>query len=276
MKSSRGFIPRAQSLQLDNLTISVLAAIATFFLVAPLIGIVARANFSTIWNDLTAPEVREMLQLSVFTATISALICFVMGTPLAWALLRWPKPVAGAIRVALFLPVILPPVVLGAGMLTMWAPSYLAFLDQPLLGMPQGWLRVIFSQTYVAFPFYVIAAEIGFRNTPPELLRVASSMGANGWQRFRLISLPIAMPGITTGLVLSGSRAFGEFGATVTLAGQAAPSAALTIYQGLTLSASSASAVSLFVLVVGTVILLPLTRFWLGPRIGLHPELGEK
>ena len=199
-----------------------LATLAVLFFVAPLLGLLARAPWSELGQALASPEVRTALRLSAVCSGAATLLSVVLGLPLAWVLARHPFPGRSAVRALATLPMILPPVVGGAALL-------LAFGRRGLIGqglyaafgirLPFTIWGAILAETFVAMPFLVITAEAAFRAVDQRYEEAARSLGAGPWTAFRRVTLPLAAPALGAGTVLCWARALGEFGATITFAG---------------------------------------------------------
>ena len=172
---------------------------------------------------VTAPEARDALWLSLFTAAVATLLCVVLGLPLAWVLARVQFPGRRLVRGLVTVPLVLPPVVGGVALLT--ALGRTGLVGKPLydafdIFIPYTTSAVVIAHTFVALPFFVISAEGALRATPTALETAASTLGADAWTTFRRVSLPLAVPGLAAGAVLSFARSLGEFGATITFAGR--------------------------------------------------------
>ena len=170
---------------------------------------------------LADPLVREALRLSLITSAAAAFLAVGLGLPVAYLLARYTFRGRAALEVLLDLPLTLPPVVAGLGLL-------LAFGRMSLLG---GWLEglglhlafstaaVVLAQTFLATPLFIRAAKAGFQAVPRELEEAAHGLGRGPWSVFWRVSLPFARPALVAGVVLAWARALGEFGATLMFAG---------------------------------------------------------
>lgn len=248
----------------------VTASMTVLFFAIPLAGIVQRADWSTIWGDLTTPEARDALRLSLVCSLSATGLSIAFGTPLAWVLARTRVPGRPLIRGLVLLPLVLPPVVGGVALLAAFS------LSSPL----GGWLHdalglqftfttagAIMAETFVAMPFYVITAEGALRNTDQRFEDAAASLGARRFTVFRRITLPMIAPSLAAGAVLAWARALGEFGATITFAGNIAGrtrTLPLAIYLELAGNQETALALSLVLLVVSVIVLASLRDRWLG------------
>lgn len=200
---------------------AVLAALGTVALALPLAGLVARAPWSRAWAVLGSPAVREALGVSLVVSGAAAGLGLVLGLPLAWMLARTTAPGRGLARLVVMLPLVLPPVVAGVGLLTAFGRRGLAgpALAALGIGLPFTMLGAAVAALYVSLPLVVVAAEAGLRALDPGLEEAALAMGASPGHVFRRVTLPLLRPHLMAGLVLAWARALGEFGATLTFAG---------------------------------------------------------
>jgi molybdate transport system permease protein len=235
------------------------------FFVLPFVGLVSRGfaesgTWALMWSDTA----RSALVLSLWTATVTAGITVVFGTPVAYFLARRRFPGSSVIDALIDLPIILPPTATGVALLT-------AFGRRGLLGEPlEAWtglslsfttVAVVMAQLLVSAPFYLRAAKSGFERLDVQQERVAYTLGATRLTTFVRISLPQAWPALIAGVVLCWSRAVGELGATLIFAGnlqgktQTMPLAIISAFEGTTLGLPGAVAFSLILLAVAVVVL---------------------
>jgi molybdate transport system permease protein len=246
-----------------------LAAIALAFVAVPFVALLQRAPWSGLGDLLTEPVVADALRISVTTSLAATALALVAGVPLAWVLARTTFPGRAAARALVMLPMVLPPVVGGAALL-------LAFGRRGLFGgpvydatgfvLPFSTWGVIAANTFVALPFLVLTVEAGLRTADPRYEDAAATLGASRWTIFRRVTLPHVLPSIVAGAVLCWARALGEFGATVTFAGnlqgrtQTMP---LAVFLALESDRDAAIALSLLLIAVSLAVLLPLRDRWL-------------
>jgi len=178
-------------------------------LLLPLIGLFVRAPWSDLVEHLTSTGVTTALRLSLTTATISMVVCLILGTPLAWLLARVDFRGRQFVRALVTVPLVLPPVVGGIALLTTFGragvlgkPIYEAFGYQVTFTTT----AVVIAQTFVALPFLVLAVEGALRSTDRRYDEVAASLGASRWWTFVRVTLPLAGPGIISGAVLAWAR----------------------------------------------------------------------
>lgn len=241
------------------------AAVFTLLLVLPIGAILARAILGTdLFGALARPVVVEALRLSLLTTSVSLFVALVLGTPVAWLLARHDFPGRAWLDGLLELPMVLPPAVAGIGLLMAFGRRGLLGPFLASLGLTVGFTTaaVVLAQIFVAAPFYVRAAKVGFQGVDCELEEMASTLGASGWTSFWRVTVPLAFPSLLTGAAMCWARALGEFGATIMFAGsfqgrtQTMP---LAIYGALESDLEAALALSA-VLVVVSFLLLGLVR----------------
>ncbi|SCF08482.1 molybdate transport system permease protein [Micromonospora viridifaciens] len=246
------------------------AGLGLLFLVLPLAGLLARAPWTSLPQRLAQPGVLTALRLSLETATLATLLCVALGVPLAWLLARVEFPGRRLVRALVTVPLVLPPVVGGVALL-------LVFGRRGLLGswlystfgvaVPFTTAAVVLAEAFVAMPFLVIAVEGALRGADPRYEEAAATLGAGRWTTFTRVTLPLVAPGVAAGAVLCWARALGEFGATITFAGnypgrtQTMP---LAVYLALETDLQAAIVLSLILLTVSVAILAGLRDRWVG------------
>jgi molybdate transport system permease protein len=191
------------------------------FLALPLLALMASISPARLLENLTTPQVRQAIMISFKTTLITSAVTVLTGTPLAYVLARRRFRLRRALDTLVDLPLVLPPAVAGVALL-------IAFGRQGIIG---SWLSglgiqiaftqtaVIMAQTFVAAPFYVKSASLGFASVNAELEQAASIDGAGSWQAFRHVTVPLAWTAMLSGAVMTWARALGEFGATILFAG---------------------------------------------------------
>jgi molybdate transport system permease protein len=246
------------------------AAAAVVLVALPLVGLLLRAPWSGLGAALTAPDVRQALLLSAECSFGALAVALVLGVPLAWVLARVDFPGRDFVRALVTLPMVLPPVVAGVALL-------FAFGRAGLVGRYAAWLpgfpapfttgAVVLAEAFVAMPFLVITTEAGLRQMDQRFEEAAATLGAGPWRRFWTVTVPLVAPSLAAGAALCWARALGEFGATITFAGnlpgrtQTMPTA---IYVLLESRPEDAIAVSLVLLAVSLLVLVALRDRWLG------------
>ena len=251
------------------------AGLAVVLLALPIVGLLQRMPWSSLPELLGDDVTLDALRVSLVVSLVAAIVVLVLGTPLAWALGRTDLPGRRIVRALVVLPMVLPPVVGGAALLFALGRRGLVgqWLDRWFgLTLPCTLAGAIVAATFVALPFYVIAVEGALRTARRELddlEGIASTLGAPPFTVLRRITLPRLLPAMGAGLALAWARALGEFGATITFAGnlpgrtQTLP---LATFLALQAEPELALALSLVMLVVALAVLLPMRDRWLPGR----------
>ncbi|MBB4916006.1 ABC transporter permease [Streptosporangium saharense] len=246
------------------------ATLGIAFLVLPLAGLLVRAPWPTMAERLAEPQVLQALRLSLVTATLATLACLLLGVPLAWLLARVTFPGRRLLRALITVPLVLPPVVGGVALLLVLGRRGLIgqWLDETLgVTLPFTTAGVVVAEAFVAMPFLVISVEGALRAADTRLEEAAATLGASRMTVFRRVTLPLVAPGVLAGAVLCWARALGEFGATITFAGnfpgqtQTMP---LAVYLALETEPEAAVVLSLVLLAVSVAILASLRDRWTG------------
>jgi molybdate transport system permease protein len=200
----------------------VLAVAAVAFFALPFIGLLWKAPWSDAWSILTSESSLTALRLSIYCSLWATALAVVLGTPLAWLLARITFPGRGLVRALCTLSMVLPPVVGGVALFYALGRRGLVgqYLDEWFgITLPFSTAGVIVAQTFVATPFLVLTVESSFRQLDTRFEDAARTLGASRWYVFRRVTLPSIRPGLIAGAVLAWARALGEFGATITFAG---------------------------------------------------------
>lgn len=198
-----------------------LSVLLVLFLLAPTLVLLARGLTPNFWPTLASPVVLDALRVSLTTTLCTVALTVLFGTPVAFLLARhafWGKTALDAL---LDLPIVLPPVVAGVGLLLTFGRSGLLGPPLELAGVSLAFspAAVVLAQLFTSAPFFVRAAKAGFLGVDRDVEAAALTDGASGWAAFRLITWPLAFPFLLEGLVLTWARALGEFGATILFAG---------------------------------------------------------
>ena len=248
----------------------VLALGGLLLFLLPLAGLIVRAPWDQLGQELLAPETATALGLSIFCSVTATMVALVIGIPLALVLSRTTGTLRSLLRALTTLPMVLPPVVGGVALLLAFgrrglvgAPLYELFGVQ----IPFSTTSAVIAETFVAMPFLVIAVEGGLRALDHRYEEAARALGASSWRVFARVTLPLLRPAIFSGAVLCWARALGEFGATITFAGnlpgrtQTMP---LAVYVALETKPEGAIVLSLVALAVSLAVLIGLRDRWLG------------
>ncbi|MGH9027515.1 MAG: ABC transporter permease [Acidimicrobiia bacterium] len=246
-----------------------LGTVGLAFFVVPLLGLLERAPWSDFWELLTDETVLEALRLSLICSLSATALSIVFGVPLAWILARSEFPGRRLARALVVLPMVLPPVVGGVALL--FALGRRGLVGQHLyewfdIQLPFSTWGAILAETFVAMPFLVITVEAALRGVDRRYEDAAATLGAGRWTVFRRVTLPLIAPSLIAGTALAWARALGEFGATITFAGnfpgrtQTIP---LAVFVALESNPGAAIVMSLILLLVSIVVLVALRDQWL-------------
>jgi molybdate transport system permease protein len=242
--------------------------IAVLFFLLPLVGLLLRTPWGELGTELASPPVRNALWLSLVCSLAATGISLVFGVPLAWALARWEFPGRSLVRALTTLPMIVPPVVGGVALLLAFGRRGFAgrWLDQAFgITLPFTTAGAILAETFVAMPFLVITVEAGLRSMNRRYEDAAATLGARPWVTFRRVTLPLIAPSLWAGAALAWARALGEFGATITFAGnlpRRTQTIPLAVYLALESRLEAAITLSVVLLAVSlTILVLLRNRF---------------
>jgi molybdate transport system permease protein len=245
------------------------ALLGLVFLMVPLAGLLVRAPWRDLPDRLFSAEVGQALRLSLVCASLATALCLVLGVPLAWLLARGDLPGRGLLRALVTVPLVLPPVVGGVALLLVLGRRGLVgqyLYDWFGVALPFSTAGVVVAEAFVAMPFLVISVEGALRGTDPRYEEAAATLGASRWRTFRRVTLPSILPGVVAGTVLCWARALGEFGATITFAGNfpgRTTTMPLAVYLALQTDPAAAIVLSLVLLLVSVLVLAALRERWL-------------
>ncbi|MFF8375411.1 ABC transporter permease [Streptomyces sp. NPDC015661] len=255
------------------LTLAVPALLAVAFLTLPLIGILVRTEWSELAGHLSASGTVTALKLSLLVSFWALGLSLLLGVPLAWLLARVRFPGKALVRSLVLLPMVLPPTVGGVALL-------LAFGRRGLLGpwlesafgitLPFHTSGAVLAATFVAMPFLVISLEGALGGLRPRYEETAASLGASPVRVFFTVTLPMVAPGVVAGAALTWARALGEFGATITFAGNlpgTTQTLPLQVYLLLQDEPEAATSVSLLLLAIAMGVLVALRGRWTGTPV---------
>ena len=240
------------------------AAVATALLVVPLATLVLDTSWRTLPRHLASEQVRDALAITALTSLLTVAACLLLGTPLAWLLARVDFRGRRVLRALVLVPLVLPPVVAGVALVTALGRSGVIGQHLPFT-VPYTTAGVVVAHTFVSLPFYVLAVEGALRTHGSSYDVVAATLGADRWTTFRRVTLPLALPGVLAGSALAWARSIGEFGATITFAGnypgttQTMPS---LIYVALNADPAVARTLSLVLLMLSVGVLVLLRERW--------------
>ena len=251
------------------LLLVALGLIGLAFFALPFIGLLSRVPWLELPSLLSEPIVIEALRLSLISSLAATAIAAVIGVPLAWLLARVEFAGRGIARGLVLLPLVLPPVVGGAALL--FALGRRGLVGGPVYDatgflLPFSFWGVVVATTFVAMPFLVITVEGALHNLDPRYEAAAATLGAGRWTILRRVTLPMIAPSLMAGLTLTWARALGEFGATITFAGNLSgrtQTLPLAVFVALESDRDTAVAISLIMVAVSLAVLLVMRDRWL-------------
>jgi molybdate transport system permease protein len=254
--------------------LAIPALIAVAFLLLPMLALLIRAPWRGLPRILRDHQVLQALRLSLECASAATVISLALGVPLAWVLARVTVRGIAVLRALVTLPLVLPPVVGGVALLLAFGRLGIVgrYLDDWTgITLPFTTPGVIVAETFVAMPFLVITVEGALRAADRDFEEAAATLGAGRLVTFWRVTLPLIAPSLIAGAVLCWARALGEFGATITFAGNfpgTTQTMPLDVYLALETDPEAAIALSLVLLAVSVVVLLALRDRWLRPGAG--------
>ncbi len=191
------------------------------FIALPLAALITHSSLADLANNLDQRQVIEAISLSLITTLATMVITLVFGTPVAYFLAQQRGRLNRLVDTLIDLPTVLPPSVSGVALLMAFGRNGLLgeWLAALGINLPFTTLAVIMAQVFIASPFYVKAAALGFSAIDPELKQAAALDGAGSWRTFREIDLPLSAMALLSGSAMTWARALGEFGATIIFAG---------------------------------------------------------
>lgn len=250
--------------------IALLALPALAIVAVPVIAVAWRTPWSQFWSSITGDATRTALWVSLRTSLTTTALALVFGTPLAWLLANSQFRGRSVIRALCVLPMVLPPVVGGVallyafgrrgvigGALDEWFGIRLAFTET----------AAVMAQFFVAAPFFVVVMEAAFDQVDRRVIGTARTFGAGPWRTFLTVTLPLVGPSLVAGLVLTWARALGEFGATITFAGNTpgrTQTVPLAVFSALESGDDSALALSMLMVIISVAVLVALRGRWIG------------
>lgn len=199
----------------------LLALPLLLFIAIPILSLFLRISLADLLENLNQSQVIKAVSLSLRTSLITIVVTWITGTPVAYLLSKRHFRFYRLVDTLIDLPTVLPPAVAGIALLMAFGRRGLfgPWLEIAGINIPFTVIAVVMAQTFLAAPFYVKAAAIGFSAVDPELMEAAALDGANRWQIFRHVTLPLSWMALMSGSVMTWARALGEFGATIIFAG---------------------------------------------------------
>ncbi|MTE11904.1 ABC transporter permease [Nocardia aurantiaca] len=237
------------------------AAIGFVLVAGPLVALTGAVDWSHFLDLITSESSRVALLLSLRTSLAAAVLCVLLGVPMAAVLARSRWGVLPVLRALVLLPLVLPPVVGGLALLYLFGRNGPVGHELESLGVRIAFstTAVVLAQTFVALPFLVITLEGAMRTAGDRYERIAATLGARPWLVWWRVTLPLLRPALVSGTILAFARALGEFGATLTFAGSLqgrTRTLPLEIYLQRESDPDAAVALSLLLVLVAAVIVL--------------------
>jgi molybdate transport system permease protein len=249
-----------------------LAAIGAIFVALPVVALVVRAPWGDLSEALGGAGAGSAFRLSVVVSIAATALSVLFGVPLAWVLARGSFPGRSVLRAVVVLPLVLPPVVGGLGLLFALGRSGVAgrWLHETLgFQLTFTTWGAIVAAWFVSMPLVVIATEAGLRSIDPRFELAAATLGARPSRAMWRVVLPMLAPQVAAGAVLAWARALGEFGATITFAGNLAgrtQTLPLAVYQARQTDPGGAIFLSLILVAISIVVLVSMRHRLTGGR----------
>jgi molybdate transport system permease protein len=243
-------------------TLWILAGVGAVFVSLPLVALLIRAPWTDVASSLSGAGAGEALRLSIVVSVTATILSVLLGVPLAWILARTRIPGRSVLRAVVVLPVVLPPVVGGIGLLAALGRGGVVgrwLSDAFGVQLTFTTLGAIVATTFVSMPLVVLATEAGLRSIDVRYEQAASALGATPSYAIRRIVLPMLGPQLAAGAVLAWARALGEFGATITFAGNLAgrtQTLPLAVYETRLTDPGGAIFLSLILVVISVLVLV--------------------
>ena len=251
--------------------LTVVGFVALGLLALPIVGLLQRAPWTALPTLLGESAVLEALRVSLVVSLLAAAACVVLGLPLAIVLARRRLRFPRIVRAVVMLPMVLPPVVAGTallfalgrrGLIGQWLHSWFG------VSLPFTTAGAVVAAAFVALPFFVVTVEAALRQAGDDLDEAAATLGAGAWATLLHVTLPTIRPALAAGTALAWARAVGEFGATLTFAGNfpgRTRTLPLETYLALERNPEAAVAISLVLMAVALAVLVTLRDRWM-PR----------
>ena len=215
---------KTHTVQIDKFPkhiLKVLSIPMLLFLAIPIAALFIRTSPTSILQNLNEEQVTQAIVLSLATSTVTTLLTLAFGTPVSSLLASRKFRGYRIVDTLIDIPTVLPPSVAGVALLMAFGRKGLAgaFLAERGITIPFTFIAVVMAQMFIASPLYIKSATVGFAGIEKELKQAAALDGANRWQVFRYITIPLAGRSLLSGSVMTWARALGEFGATIIFAG---------------------------------------------------------
>lgn len=197
------------------------AVLAVLALSLPIAGMLIDMPWADVPEILSSPSALAALGVSLRTVAISTVICVMLGVPLAVYMSRLPGRWGEVLRMAVTIPMVLPPVVAGLALLSTFGKRKLLGEQLVFLGIDIAFtpIAVVMAQVFVAMPFLITSLEASLRSNRTSHAQIAATLGASPTYILFNVTLPMMKPALVSGTALAAARCLGEFGATLTFAG---------------------------------------------------------
>ncbi|HTK07709.1 MAG TPA: ABC transporter permease [Ktedonobacteraceae bacterium] len=251
------------SLLLTRGIFALLASTFLLFIAIPLVSLLFHEPPAQVWAALLQPDIFQALQLSLVTTTLSTVLAALFGLPVAYVLARYAFPGHAILEILVTLPTVLPPVVAGVALLLAFGRVGLIghYLAPSGITIPFTTVAVVMAQTFVAAPFFINSARAGLEQLDKRYEQAAYTLHASPFYTFRRVVLPLIRPALFSGLGLAWTRSLGEFGATITFAGNfpgVTQTMPIAVYMASESDLDTAIALSILLLAVSFGLLLAL------------------
>jgi sulfate transport system permease protein len=218
------FVPRKSILPGFGLTLGFTLCYLSLIVLLPLAATfveTAKIGWHDFWRIVTAPRAVAAYGLSFGTSLVAGAINFVLGTLVAWVLVRYEFPFRRILDSLVDLPFALPTAVAGIALTTIYAPNGLFGRPLAALGVHVAFTRlgIVVALTFIGLPFVVRTVQPILEDLDRELEEAAASLGAGRWQTFTRILYPAILPAAITGFALAFARGVGEYGSVIFIAG---------------------------------------------------------
>jgi molybdate transport system permease protein len=249
-------------------SVIAVAVVGVALLLLPLVGLLVQAPWGRLVSLLGTDETVTAIRVSAVVSLAAAALSIVVGVPLAFVLARVDFRGKSLLRTLVTVPLVLPPVVTGVALTYGFGRRGLLG-DVFGFGLPFTTTGAVVAATMVAMPFLVLSVEGALRSVDPRFDQMAASLGAGPLHRWWHVSLPMIRPSILAGTVLAWARALGEFGATITFAGNVpgvTRTLPLEVSTAIINDPDRAVALSLLMLAVSLAVLIGLRDSWVPRR----------
>ncbi len=245
---------------LPMVIVYALVIIALLFIALPVLSLFLKTSPDAFISSMENPVVMDALKLSFITSLTTALIVIIIGTPIAYMNARYRYRGKEIVDTIIDLPVVIPPAVAGIALLMAFGRMGVVGQYLNMAGITVGFttVAVIMAQTFVASPFYIRQARTSFEDVDRSVENAARTLGASKLSTFFIITVPIAMNGLISGIILTWARALGEFGATILFAGNfegVTQTMPLAIYVTMESDLNAAIAISIVLVVISFIVI---------------------